>query len=240
MTVNAALRTARIRARMSQDDLARRIREAGFRAGDPNGCTRGMVQRWESGKVHCPQPRYLLALENVLGRPAESLGYADAALGVDRARVVADAGLDTPQPLPDRAFYDGEHTGIWLSEYEYRSSSRDGTFTSRHHVTVLHRGALMIVRSVPASASHVQMEMSVNGQVVTGNWTERTRVDGYYAGAVYFGALQVLLEPTGRRMAGKWVGFGRDMSVNTGAWSLTLVDSGVDEAAYERWNREPE
>jgi hypothetical protein len=50
----------------------------------------------------------------------------------------------------------------------------------------------------------------------------------------------MLLEPTGHRMAGKWVGFGRDMTVNTDAWSLTLVDADVDEAAIERWNGEPE
>lgn len=27
----------------------------------------------------------------------------------------------------------------------------------------------------------------------------------------------MLVEPTGRRMAGKWVGFGKDFDVNTGA-----------------------
>jgi hypothetical protein len=104
---------------------------------------------------------------------------------------------------------------------------------------VLHRATQLIVRSLPASASQVSMDLSVNGQVVTGTWAERTRKDGYYQGAPYYGAIQMLLDPTGRRMAGKWVGFGRDMTVNTDAWSLTLVDSEVDEAAVERWNREP-
>jgi len=32
----------------------------------------------------------------------------------------------------------------------------------------------------------------------------------------YFGALQMLVEPTGRRMAGKWVGFGKEFDGNTG------------------------
>jgi hypothetical protein len=82
--------------------------------------------------------------------------------------------------------------------------------------------------------------MHVNGQVVTGNWWEQTQEAGYYAGAVYYGAIQMLLDTTGRRMAGQWVGFGRDMAVNTGPWSLTLIDSQVDAAAVERWNREPE
>src|SRR5258708_36870281 len=97
---NLALRNARLDGRLSQEDLARRIREAGYRDGDPNGCTRGMVQRWESGQVRRPQGRYLIALENVLGAPAAHLGFADAAAGTARSGSLADAGLDSPMPLP--------------------------------------------------------------------------------------------------------------------------------------------
>jgi len=237
---NTALRDARVRAHLSQTDLARRIRELGFGSGDPNGCSRVMVQRWESGKVQCPQPRYLLMLERILGQPAQNLGFAVAELGVDRDRALTEAGMNAPFTLPSPGDYEGEHTGIWLSIYDYYSSSRDATFSSKHHVMILHRGTRLIVHSLPACASRVSMELSANGQVVTGSWAEQTSKDGYYAGAPYYGAIQMLLDPTGRRMAGKWVGFGRDMTVNTDAWSLTLVDAAVDAAAYERWNREPE
>lgn len=238
--VNTALREARVRNHLSQTDLARRIRELGFRTGDPNGCTRVMVQRWESGKVQRPQPRYLLALESILGQPAQNLGFADIELGVDRDQALAEAGMNAPFTLPVPGEYGGERTGIWLSSYDYYSSSRGATFSSRHHVMVLHRGTRLIVHSLPACASRVSMELSVNGQVVTGTWAEQTQKEGYYQGAPYYGAIQMLLDPTGRRMAGKWVGFGRDTTVNTDAWSLTLVDSAIDAAAYERWNREPE
>jgi transcriptional regulator with XRE-family HTH domain len=235
---NTALREARIRAHMSQSDLARSIREAGFRTGDTNACTREMVQRWESGKVKRPQGRYLIALERVLGQPAENLGFdADLKYGMDRTRTLAEAGLDTTLPLPEPAASYGPLTGIWLSSYEYYSSSRDQTLTSKHHVMLLQRGAQLMVRSLPASGSRLSMDLSVNGQVVTGVWTEQTQADGYYRGAVYHGAIQLLQEPTGHRMSGKWVGFGRELEVNTGAWSLTLVDDRVDADAVERWNR---
>jgi hypothetical protein len=36
------------------------------------------------------------------------------------------------------------------------------------------------------------------------------------------------------------VGFGKESEVNTGPWSLTLVDEHVDADAVERWNRTPE
>jgi len=241
MAPNTALREARHRAHMSQDDLARRIREAGFRTGDPNGCSRVMVSRWESGKVRRPQGRYLLALEDVLGQPAASLGFdADEHYGMDRRKALTDAGLDTAMPLPEPAARYGPLTGIWLSSYDYPSSGRGQTYTGRHHVMLLQRGAHLMVRSLPAPSSQLSMDMSVNGQVVTGTWTEQTEPGGYYGGAVYHGAIQMLTEPTGRRMAGRWLGFGRDLGINDGPWTLTLVDAEVNEAAVGRWNRVPE
>lgn len=236
MGTNLALREARLRAHMSQDDLARNIREAGFRNGDTCACTRGMVQRWESGRVQRPQGRYLIALESVLGQPAASLGFADAVAGMDRQQALADAGMDSVMPLPDPAARYGPLTGIWLSRYEFESSDR-GTLSNRHYVLVLQRGAVLTVHSMRASASRLSLRMDVNGTVVTGTWTEQTSQDGYYRGAVYHGAIQMLLAPTGRSMAGKWVGFGRRLEVKTGAWSLELVTESVDEDARRQYDQ---
>jgi len=237
---NVTLREARVRAHLSQTELARRIREAGFTSGDANGCTVRMVQRWESGETRRPRPNYLLALEYVLGQPAENLGFdADVRHGIDRAVALAEARLDSVLPLPEPAESYGPLTGVWLSSYTYRSSGRDATFTSGHYVMLLQRGARLMVRSLSASASQLSMDLGVNGQVITGTWTERTQEGGYYRGAIYTGAIQ-LLQESAERLSGKWVGFGKEDEVNTGPWSLTLVDGHVDEAAVERWNRPAE
>jgi transcriptional regulator with XRE-family HTH domain len=240
MAPNVALRQARVRAHMSQGDAARAVREWGFRAGLPVACNERTWQRWESGQVTRPQARYLLALEEVLGQSAESLGFeASERYGMDRDQMIADAGLDAAMPLPDPAGSYGPLTGIWLSEYEYPSSGRGEALIGRHYAIVFQRGAHLTVRSVPASKSQLSMELNVNGQVLTGTWTERTDPGGYYRGAVYSGALQMLLDPTGHRMEGEWVGFGRDMKVNHGVWALTLVSADVGRDAVERWNRDP-
>jgi hypothetical protein len=57
---------------------------------------------------------------------------------------------------------------------------------------------------------------------------------------VYSGAIQMLAEPTGRRLAGKWVGFGRDLEINVGPWRLQLVSSDASPAAVARYNRTPD
>ena len=83
------------------------------------------------------------------------------------------------------------------------------------------------------------MDLTQNGHVLTGTWTERTSPGGYYQGAVYHGAIQLLLEPSGRRMAGKWAGFGREWDVTParGRWSWSTADTGP--AAVEQYKGHP-
>jgi len=235
---NIALKEARRRAGLSQDGLAREIQRAGWRSGDLNGCNRAMVQRWEDGRVRRPQPRYQLLLEDVLGQPIGNLGFdADLNYGMSRAQAAAEAGLDAPVlPVPADLGH-GPLTGIWLSQYTYASSGRDGAeFTSRHYVLVLHDGGRLMIRSVPASTSAVSMDASLNGQVLTGTWTERTKADGYYRSATYTGAFQMLEHEAGTGYRGKWVGFGKNGEINTGPWSLSRVTRAVDAATVEEWD----
>jgi Pentapeptide repeats (9 copies) len=49
----------------------------------------------------------------------------------------------------------------------------------------------------------------------------------------------LLLDPTGHRMAGKWVGFGRDFDLNTCPWTLELVSSDTGKDALSQYNRHP-
>jgi len=90
-------------------------------------------------------------------------------------------------------------------------------------MAIVHHRTRMQVRSMPGSRSRVLTDLTANGQVLTGTWTEETNPAGYYQGAVCHGAIQLLLEPTGREMTGKRVGFGRDFDLNTGLWTLELL-----------------
>jgi transcriptional regulator with XRE-family HTH domain len=232
---NTTLKAARTSRRMSQDDLARAIRDAGKRLGEPNGCSKKVIQRWESGAVTNPRGPYLRALEYAMGETAGNLGFADERYGLDREQAMT---LPEPRQEPRAETATGPLTGIWLSRYEYESSGRSETFTDQHYVRIMHTGNAIAVQSLPGTApGSLIMDFTQNGAVLTGTWTERTNPGGYYQGGVYHGAIQVLLEPSGRRMAGKWVGFGRDWDVNVGPWSLALVTHDTSPETIERYNR---
>lgn len=186
----------------------------------------GTVARWEEGAV--PPADVLLA----------AAVAADERYGLDTEEAMGTGGGPWI-PLADPEAAQGPLTGIWLSSYAYVSSGRGGeSFTSAHYVVLMQYGGKLQVRSLPDTApGRLALDLTVNGQVVTGTWTETTNPDGYYGGSTYHGAIQMLLAATGNKMAGKWVGFGRDFDVNTGDWSLKLVASSAGREALERWNK---
>lgn len=227
-TKNTALIAIRIGMGHSQDSFARAVQEAGRRISIPNQCSKRLVQRWESGEVAHPHPEHVRALEAVTGLPVSRLGFAWPI-----------PSAVAPETVP--ADQVGALSGIWLSRYEYHSSSRDADFLGWHHVALVHAGSRLQGRSLPGSStSALNLDFTVAGQVATGTWTEHTSPDSYYRGAVYHGAIQLLADPTGRRLAGQWVGFGRNGQVNTGRWELTLKDKSLAKSTLSRWDRRPD
>ncbi|WP_280233334.1 XRE family transcriptional regulator [Nocardia cyriacigeorgica] len=225
---------------MSQDDLARALREVGCVSA-----TKRLVQRWESGTTVHPRPSHALALEQVMKLPIESLGFGAVRAGKeigglnDNSRDIDSpiGAIDSTGPAT-AARVSGDHSGVWLSRYEYFSSGRDATYTVAHYAVVLNHGPQLTVRSLPGSSpSVIEMDLTVDGNVATGTWSERTAVDGYYRGARYHGAVQLLVDPTGNRMAGKWIGFGKDFEINSGPWELVLQDPSTSKATVDAFQR---
>ncbi|WP_412753281.1 helix-turn-helix domain-containing protein [Krasilnikovia sp. M28-CT-15] len=236
---NTAFRAVRLSMRLSQDEMAERMREAGAAS-----TTKRTVQRYESGEIASPRPASARALEMVTRLPITSLGFpADAdAMVVDDGRGGHDLEV-RPAAIPGpkgAAQAHGGHSGVWLSRYRYYSSSRAQEFDSAHYVVILQHGDRLTVRSVHRPhTSLLTMDLAVDGSVITGTWVEETEAEGYYRGARYHGAIQLLAEPTGRRFAGKWVGFGKDMDINTGPWTLTFQDASTRKATLAKYEQAP-
>jgi hypothetical protein len=147
--------------------------------------------------------------------------------------------VTVPQAMPQTP--SRNYSGVWLSRYEYFSSGRESAFTGLHYAVILQHGNRLTVRSLPGSSdSPLTMDLEVDGHVATGTWTEQTATEGYYRGARYHGAIQLLVEPTGRRMTGKWVGFGKEFDVNTGPWELVFQDASTNKATLAAYDRRPD
>jgi hypothetical protein len=227
---------------MSQGEFALAVRAAGQRAGEPNDCSKRLVQRWEAGYVTgIPRGAYARALEAVTGQPIENLGFADDGATRRQALGMAGAAAAAAWAIPESKAKGarGPLTGIWRSTYSYVSSSRGGkTFSSSHYVMVIQHGSRIQVRSLPGTATgRVMMDLTADGQVITGTWSEETDAEGYYKSSTYSGAIHMLLDHTGHRMKGKWLGFNRDGGISDGPWVLDLISADTSKAATERFNR---
>ena len=60
---------------ISQQQFADAIRAAGRAIGEPNNCTKRLVQKWESGEHSGCKPNYLRVLQVVTGLSARELGF---------------------------------------------------------------------------------------------------------------------------------------------------------------------
>lgn len=125
-------------------------------------------------------------------------------------------------------------SGIWRSHYQYHSDSRQGDFENEHYVSAQQEGNKVILESVPGSKSYLILRLIIDqhdDRVLTGTWQETTEESGHYKGATYHGAIQLVVDPEGKKhMSGKWIGVGKNRDINSGPWDFTYVGETVPEA----------
>jgi hypothetical protein len=129
-----------------------------------------------------------------------------------------------------------DFSGIWRSEYSFYSTGRGQELASTHYVILRQQGRSLAVESLPHSTgSELTMNLSLDGMSATGSWEERTSPTGYYKGAVYRGAIQLLVTPSGRQLTGRWLGFGKNFQINNGDWGLTLESRSLTQDSIDSY-----
>lgn len=166
---------------------------------------------------------WLRTLDPRLGR-RRLLTKLSAALALAAATPATAAAVeDDPTPDP---FSANDLGGIWHSRYFYTSTGRQGHLSCEHYVVLRQQGNRLVGENVPAqNDSLVRLDLTLRGTVATGTWSERTSTDGYYHGREYHGAIQLVIDPMGKSMTGRWVGVGRQFNVNSDVWELQWVDT---------------
>jgi hypothetical protein len=148
-----------------------------------------------------------------------------AGLSIAAANPALAMGNASTPASPQGPIRPPDVSGIWHSRYLYYNSGRDEELEGEHYIALRQEDSRIDGQSLPHSMdSLLRLNLSVEGSVATGTWTERTSPAGYYRGATYHGTVQFLVDPVGRRMSGKWLGFGKNFRINNGEWELTWVD----------------
>lgn len=130
-----------------------------------------------------------------------------------------------------------ELAGIWYSRYVYHSSGQDKELEGEHYVVLRQHSGRLVGQSLPHSAgSRLKLDLTMDGSIATGTWIEQTSPNGYYKGATYHGMVQLIVSPMGRAMSGRWVGFGRNIKINSGEWELAWVEEGTSQRVIRQYH----
>ena len=219
---------------------------ADFRSADPNHHVNSQLANLSAGLAAPADQdavrRVADEVENtspeVLGRTVAAwLSKADPRLGRRRlltklsaalalaaaTPAVAIAAEDEQSPTPANQLDLG---GIWHSRYFYYSTGRETQRSCEHYIVLRQQGTRLLGENIPArNDSLVRLDLTLRGTVATGTWSEQTSTDGYYHGREYHGAIQLVIDPMGKAMTGRWVGVDRQFNVDSDVWELQWVDT---------------
>lgn len=236
---------------MSQGDFARAVREAGARAARPDDADKRLVQRWEAGGTTAPRPVCARALEAVTALPAEFLGFAPRPSA--RSPRTGTAGTTSkrrrtashpwpPGRSPSRRPRTGTTPGCGrpaMSTSPAAATPRTpGSTTSSCSSTAT--GSRSAARPAPPTArSPWTARSTATSPPVRGRSRPRPRATTAGPATTVRSSCSSS-RPAGRRMTGKWVGFGKEFDVNTGPWELVFQDASTTKATLEAYNRRPD
>lgn len=123
-----------------------------------------------------------------------------------------------------------DYSGTWHCSYWYPSNQHEGEDVSEYDVIAEQTGSQLVLQSVPNNQdSYILVRLMIDGVLAAGSWTENTEPAGEFAGMIYSGVIQLIIDADKKRMSGQWVGVGRDMQkqvpgVFGGRWEFTRID----------------
>lgn len=200
---------------------------------------RALVERLDEMDVHeCARMSAILAQHADANFDRRALllklaaGLSLAAVAPDISALDAHASKTAPPSTEGRRL-----TGVWHSRYIYYSSGRGSELVGEHYVVLSQQENHLSGQSLANTLdSLLSFDLSISDSTVTGTWIERTSPTGYYKGAVYRGAIQLLIDPTGSRMIGRWLGFDKESNINTGDWELTRVAASTSKSVLREFH----
>ena len=116
-----------------------------------------------------------------------------------------------------------DFSGVWRSSYSYKKGEKDVPLTE-HYVTMYQKGNQLIVESIPnTEGSYMMARFTLDGRIATGSYQSQNSPRSSAKGALYYGAAQLIIDPEGKALRGKGVGFGENLIIKTTNWELIHI-----------------
>jgi hypothetical protein len=158
----------------------------------------GLIDRFQELDVHALARlgrRWVQQLDGHIDRRALLLKLSAGLTLAAATPALTTVAAEPPQAVTP-SIEDDKFAGIWRSRYVYYSSGREKKAESEHYVVFRYQNRRLVGQSLPNSLdSRVRLDLSVDGSIATGTWSERTSPSGYYKGAIYHGSIQLLIDP---------------------------------------------
>ena len=117
---------------------------------------------------------------------------------------------------------DYDFSGIWRSSYRYKAGNK--TLETEHYVTMYRKGNQLIVESMQnTEESYMMARFSLDGRIATGSYQSQNSPRSSTKGALYYGAAQLILDPNGKALRGKGVGFDGKLEIKVTNWELEHI-----------------
>ena len=120
-----------------------------------------------------------------------------------------------------------DFSGTWHSAYQYFNRVEPKGNVSEHDLKLYRTGKHVVMQSVPnAEGSYFIARLTLDSdlRILTGTFEEQTSPTGTYKAQFYYGAGQLLIDPSGKSMHGKVAVYNLEMQINCGDWKLARTD----------------
>ncbi len=121
---------------------------------------------------------------------------------------------------------DNDFSGRWHFVYWYPSNHGEGEEKSQYQGSIVRKGSVLIFESEPTQdEGYIFSRLSLDGDLASGTWHERTSPQGFFKGMEYSGAGQLLFDRQKMEFKGMWAGIGLDRQASkpkiyTGRWEI--------------------
>lgn len=118
--------------------------------------------------------------------------------------------------------------GLWYSTYNFDSSK---SRVQKDIIEIKRFGKHIIGNQLTNDKQVLKGKLQYE-IYFTGTWENISRGD------IYHGSFQFVLDPDGKSMKGRWLGFKKNQEVQSGEWILQLLSPDISKMTRKKWLEE--